>query len=117
RRGLRAALTVPLRSSDFRPLALQSTPVEEHVIQRYKSREGATSYNTKYDDEAHKRLNNKFEFKLVRRCMERVGTQGRVLDLPSGTGRLTPIFKPWATTHVESDVSREMLKYCRENTK
>src|SRR5712671_769452 len=33
--------------------------VEEHVIQRYKSPEGAKSYNTKYDDELHKRLNNK----------------------------------------------------------
>lgn len=91
--------------------------MEEHVIQKYKSREGATSYNTKYDEELHKRLNNKVEFALIRKCFDIVGPQDRMLDLPSGTGRLTPVFQPYAKRWVESDVSREMLKYCRENTK
>jgi SAM-dependent methyltransferase len=94
---------------------LQSRAVEEHVLQKYKSFEGAESYNTKYDDELHKRINNRFEFALIRRCMEVVGPQDLVLDLPSGTGRLSPVVRPWAKRVIESDVSMEMLKFCRRN--
>ena len=89
--------------------------MEEHVLQKYKSFEGAESYNTKYDDELHKRINNRFEFALIRRCLEVVGPQDLMLDLPSGTGRLSPVIRPFAKRIIESDVSMEMLKFCRSN--
>jgi len=89
--------------------------VDQHVLEKYKSFDGARSYNTKYDDELHKRLNNKFEFALIRRCLDVVGPQDLLLDLPSGTGRLAPVVRPYARRIVESDVSMEMLKFCRTN--
>lgn len=89
--------------------------MEEKVIARYKSFEGAASYNTKYDLEWHKRVNTRHEFRVIDRCFRITGTHDTVLDLPSGTGRLTRAIKQHARRVVEMDISLEMLKFNRKN--
>lgn len=89
--------------------------MEEHVIARYKSHEGAKSYNTKYDREWHKRVNTRHEYDVIRRCFEIVGPQDRILDLPAGTGRLFRAFQSFGKRYFEMDISLEMLKFNRTN--
>lgn len=89
--------------------------MERRVIEKYQSKAGASSYNVKYEEEAIKRLSDRRERKLIRRIFGIVGTHDRVLDLPSGTGRLFPTLQPFGRRFVETDVSREMLKLARVN--
>jgi 2-polyprenyl-3-methyl-5-hydroxy-6-metoxy-1,4-benzoquinol methylase len=55
------------------------------------------------------------EQKLLRRIFAVVGPRQRLLDLPSGTGRMFGEIGKAAASFVECDYSREMLKLCREN--
>jgi len=89
--------------------------MERRVIEKYQSKEGAKSYNVKYEEEAIKRLSDRRERKLIARIFAIVGTHHRFLDLPSGTGRLFPTIRPYGREFVETDVSREMLKLARTN--
>ncbi len=89
--------------------------MEEKVIARYKSREGAESYNTKYEREWHKRVCTRREYKVIGKCFAIAGPQDRMLDLPSGCGRLFGAFQPHAKRFVEMDISLEMLKFARQN--
>ena len=89
--------------------------MEEKVLAHYKSREGAASYNTKYEREWHKRITTKREYKVIDRCLRITGPQDLVLDLPCGCGRLFGALHPHARRHVEMDVSLEMLKFARQN--
>jgi ubiquinone/menaquinone biosynthesis C-methylase UbiE len=89
--------------------------VDKHVLAKYASPEGAESYNTKYEEELHKRLSNRVELRLLRRIFAHVGPRNRLLDLPSGTGRMFDEIGKAAASTVECDYSREMLKLCREN--
>ena len=89
--------------------------MERRVIEKYQSKAGADSYNVKYEEEAIKRLSDKRERKLLQRIFGVVGSHDRVLDLPSGTGRLFRTIQPFGRRWVETDVSREMLKLAREN--
>jgi ubiquinone/menaquinone biosynthesis C-methylase UbiE len=89
--------------------------MERRVIEKYQSQAGAASYNVKYEEEAIKRLSDQRERKLLRRIFDVVGSHDRVLDLPSGTGRLFRTIQPFGKRFVETDVSREMLKLARVN--
>lgn len=83
-------------------------------VERYKSREGAASYNTLYSRSWAKRWATRLEFRVIRRCLEAVGPQGSMLDLPSGVGRLFPAYRGAARRHFGMDISLEMLKFARE---
>ena len=89
--------------------------MERRVIEKYQSQAGAASYNVKYEEEAIKRLSDTRERRLLQRVFEIVGTHDRVLDLPSGTGRLFRTIQPFGRRWYETDVSREMLKLARVN--
>ena len=89
--------------------------MDKRVLAKYASPEGAASYNTKYEEELHKRVSNRVELKLLRRIFARVGPRTRLLDLPSGTGRMFGEIGRAAASTVECDYSREMLKLCRDN--
>jgi len=89
--------------------------VEEHVLARYKSPEGAASYNTKYERHWHKRLTTWKEYRVIRKCLGIAGPQDRLLDLPCGCGRLFPALQPQARRPLGMDVSLEMLKHARRN--
>jgi ubiquinone/menaquinone biosynthesis C-methylase UbiE len=89
--------------------------LEKHVLAKYASPEGAASYNTKYEEEVHKRVSHRVELKLLRRLFSYVGPRKRLLDLPSGTGRMFGEIGKASASYVACDYSREMLKLCREN--
>ncbi len=89
--------------------------MDKHVLAKYASPEGAASYNVKYEREFHKRLSNRVELKLLRRLFAHVGPRRRMLDLPSGTGRMFGEIGKAAASYVECDYSWEMLTRCREN--
>ncbi len=83
-------------------------------VERYKSREGAASYNTLYTRTWAKRWATRMEFRVIRRCLKIVGSQGSMLDLPSGVGRLYPAYRGCAHRHFGMDISLEMLRFARE---
>jgi SAM-dependent methyltransferase len=79
-----------------------------------RTEEGAESYSTKYDDELHKRISSWFERRAVERALALTGLkQAKVLDLPCGAGRLTPILRPVARTLISADYSRTMVQVLR----
>ena len=90
--------------------------MEQRVIKKYQSPEGAASYNVKYEKEWIKRLSHRREYGVIERVFRIVGGgHQRFLDLPSGTGRLFRAFRPYGENFFETDVSHEMLKLAREN--
>jgi hypothetical protein len=88
-------------------------PVSSRV-ERYKSQAGAASYNTLYTRSWAKRLATRLEFRVVRRCLDVVGPQESMLDLPSGVGRLFPAYRGAARRYFGMDISVEMMKFARE---
>jgi ubiquinone/menaquinone biosynthesis C-methylase UbiE len=92
--------------------------MEKKVVERYKSYEGAASFNVKYDEEWHKRLCTRIEYKVIAKAFSLTGGgHDLILDLPSGAGRLFNAIKPFGKRFVEMDISHEMLKFVRENHK
>ena len=90
--------------------------MEKKVVDRYKSHEGAASFNVKYDLEFHKRLSTRVEYKVIEKCFRLTGGgHDLILDLPSGAGRLFKAFQPFGKRFVEMDISLEMLKFVRTN--
>ena len=86
-------------------------PTLDQYAESRRSLRGAESYATKYDRELHKRVSSYFERRVVRRALAVTGvSQGRVLDLPCGAGRLTPLLEPHARTLISADYSPAMLR-------
>jgi len=92
--------------------------MEKRVVERYKSYEGAASFNVKYDEEWHKRLCTRVEYKVIAKAFRLTGGgHDLILDLPSGAGRLFKAIQPFGKRFIEMDISHEMLKFVRENHK
>ena len=90
--------------------------MEKKVVERYKSYEGAASFNVKYDEEWHKRVCTKREYKVIQKCFQLTGgNHDLILDLPSGAGRLFKAYQPFGKRFVAMDISHEMLKFVRSN--
>jgi SAM-dependent methyltransferase len=77
--------------------------------------EKAASYDTKYDRELHKRISKRRERRLLDAILARTGANDRILDVPSGTGRLSDILAQHGERVFEVDYSLEMLRLCRVN--
>jgi SAM-dependent methyltransferase len=77
--------------------------------------EKAASYDTKYDRELHKRISKRREKRLLDAILARTGANDRVLDVPSGTGRLSDVLARHGERIYEVDYSLEMLRLCRQN--
>lgn len=84
-------------------------------LANYKSAEGAARYRVRYQTHWHKRLSDRVERRLLARLLARAGRQESVLDVPCGTGRLSPVIKTAADRLYEGDVSVAMLRVDREN--
>lgn len=84
----------------------------EYSEQR-RTREKALSYSTKYDRKLHKRISQWRERRLLDAILRRTGRSERILDVPSGPGRLSGIIASHGEKVFESDYSVEMLKLCR----
>src|SRR5262249_13027341 len=75
----------------------------------------AESYSTKYDDELHKRISSWFERRAIERALAMTDLkETRVLDLPCGAGRLTPVLRPICRTLINADYSGTMVRVLRK---
>ena len=76
--------------------------MEKKVVERYKSYEGAASFNVKYEEEWHKRVCTKREYSVIQKCFRLTGGgHDLILDLPSGAGRLFKAFQPFGKRFLE----------------
>jgi ubiquinone/menaquinone biosynthesis C-methylase UbiE len=90
-------------------MALNDPQLEVYAGARRRT-ERAESYATKYDRELHKRISSYFEQRAIRRALAITGVRGgRVIDVPCGAGRLTPLLAPVASRLVSCDYSPAML--------
>jgi ubiquinone/menaquinone biosynthesis C-methylase UbiE len=90
--------------------------MDQQRLDRYKSHEGAASYNVKYEKELHKRINTKREHKVIRKAFACTNPpHATMLDFPMGVARLYPAYKEFVERLHGADVSHEMLKFSREN--
>jgi SAM-dependent methyltransferase len=59
-------------------------------------------------------LRDRLEKHAVRKALGRLGRGSRILDLPCGTGRFTPLLQEMGYGVVRADISLEMLRHARE---
>jgi ubiquinone/menaquinone biosynthesis C-methylase UbiE len=76
---------------------------------RYRSPGGAAAYRHKYERSLARRLSNRRELAMVRAALARAGTKGRVLDCPTGAGRLVPTLLAVADHVTGADMSPAMI--------
>jgi SAM-dependent methyltransferase len=79
--------------------------------------EKAASYNVKYETKLHKRVSDRREKRLLAAILDSTGRHERLLDVPSGAGRLSGVLSRYADRIYEVDYAREMLKLCRANAR
>ncbi len=88
--------------------------MHEHLVARYTSAAGARAYRRKYEGSWTRRWSNRRELCAVRWALARAGTTGRVLDCPTGAGRLVPTLLTVATQVTAADLSPAMIEQARE---
>ena len=94
-------------------MALNDRQLESYAAGRRRE-ERAESYATKYDRELHKRISSFFERRVIRRALAIASVRdARVLDVPCGAGRLTPLLAPASSLLVSCDYSPAMLQQFR----
>jgi SAM-dependent methyltransferase len=90
--------------------------MDEKILARYNSAEGADDYLHKFERHWTERVNNRHEQRLIRRFLHsvsRVDPDGLALDLPCGYGRLYPIVRELGIPVVEGDWSFPLLQAAR----
>ncbi|HVG93888.1 MAG TPA: class I SAM-dependent methyltransferase [Planctomycetota bacterium] len=82
--------------------------VGDGLLARYGSTAGAAAYRDKYDRSWSRRLSAGRERSLLRRALSRAGTEGEVLDVPCGAGRMVPVLLERASRVTALDLSPAM---------
>jgi SAM-dependent methyltransferase len=59
-------------------------------------------------------LRDRLEKHAVKKALGELGRGSKILDLPCGTGRFTPLFQKMGYLVVRADISLEMLRYATE---
>jgi SAM-dependent methyltransferase len=90
--------------------------MDEQILARYNSDEGADDYLHKFERHWTERVNNWHEQRLIRRFLRSVSPidrNGLALDLPCGYGRLYSIVRELGLPVVEADWSFPLLAAAR----
>jgi SAM-dependent methyltransferase len=90
--------------------------MDQDILTRYNSPEGATDYSKKFERHWTERVNNWNEQRLLRRLLHSASIlklDGCALDLPCGYGRLYDILRGLGVSVVESDWSFHLLGAAR----
>ena len=90
--------------------------MDENILARYNSAEGADDYLHKFERHWTERVNNWHEQRLIRRFLRAVSgvdPNGLALDLPCGYGRLYSIVRELGIPVVEGDWSFPLLTTAR----
>ncbi len=86
--------------------------MDQKILDRYRSEEGAHSYRSKFKKHWNERINDRHEQNLVAALLKSA-SQGKkfssALDAPCGWGRLYPLVREVSERVVEGDVSQAML--------
>lgn len=95
--------------------------MDQEILSRYNSNEGAVDYAHKFERRWTERVNNWHEQRLVRQLLHQANIgklNGIALDLPCGYGRLFPILRELDAPVIEGDWSFPLLctaqRYHRE---
>lgn len=86
--------------------------MDQEILSRYNSPEGAIDYAQKFERHWTERLNNWHEQRLLRRLLRSAGVDnidGVALDLPCGYGRLHAIMSELGAPVIEGDWSFSLL--------
>ncbi len=86
--------------------------MDQEILSRYNSPEGATDYARKFERHWTERINNWHEQRLLRRLLRSAGVgklDGIALDLPCGYGRLHAIVRELGARVIEGDWSFSLL--------
>lgn len=86
--------------------------MDQEILSRYNSREGAVDYALKFERHWTERLNNWHEQRLLRWLIRSAGVDnidGVALDLPCGYGRLHAILRELGAPVIEGDWSFSLL--------
>ncbi len=86
--------------------------MDQEILTRYNSPEGATDYAHKFERHWTERINNWHEQRLLRRLLRDAGIgklEGIALDLPCGYGRLQAIVGELGARVIEGDWSFSLL--------
>lgn len=86
--------------------------MDQEILSRYNSPEGATDYAHKFERHWTERINNWHEQRLLRRLLRSAGIgklDGIALDLPCGYGRLHAVVRELGARVIEGDWSFSLL--------
>ncbi len=98
--------TEPVR--DQQPKTVHA-PMQQSKLQNYNSTRGATAYKADYDNKLHRKVSDKKERAILERHFATIGRCERILDLPSGHGRLSGFLKERCAHLIEGDWSFTMV--------
>jgi ubiquinone/menaquinone biosynthesis C-methylase UbiE len=84
-------------------------PMQPSKLQNYNSPRGAEAYKADYKNKLHRKWSDKRERALLTRYFARIGQVDRILDLPSGHGRLSGLLHSHCKTLIEADWSFTMV--------
>lgn len=90
--------------------------MDQDILSRYNSPEGATDYTKKFERHWTERVNNWNEQRLLKRLLQSVTIEksaNRALDLPCGYGRLYSVLRDLGVSVVEGDWSFHLLSAAR----
>lgn len=86
----------------------------EHKIDNYVSERGAKAYYQDHQDKLHRKLSDKRERRILAEYLQALRPIDKLLDCPSGFGRLLSLCKEHADAVVEADFSPSMLALNQE---
>jgi SAM-dependent methyltransferase len=111
-RGGIGRLPPPARPGFPQPLAAPDDPVNnvsQPVHTRYRDTDVASKYDQRRYADLQGRMNNRAAWRALRRALRHVQPAGRLLDIPSGTGRFSRQLAEAGFAVFASDISMEML--------
>lgn len=91
--------------------------VKYHGKIRYKKAEVADEYDMKRFSSVKGRLTDKLEKYWIKKALKVANVQGRVLDLPCGTGRMTEMLLRMGHIVTAGDISERMMNHAKERIK
>jgi ubiquinone/menaquinone biosynthesis C-methylase UbiE/uncharacterized protein YbaR (Trm112 family) len=84
--------------------------------ENYQGTARAAGYNQKYEREFWKRMSTRREHRLLRRHLLALGRCHRLLDIPSGGGRLSAQIAPATDLLIEADIAIGQVLYGRQRS-
>jgi SAM-dependent methyltransferase len=88
----------------------------ESYQENYEARASAERYNRKYEEQFWKRMSTRRELGLLRRLLASQGRCERLLDIPSGGGRLSGPLAPSTDLLIEADIALGQVLHARETS-